>query len=459
MLNLRLSVIARWTGGRLLGDDRRVDSVSTDSRTLAAGALFVALPGEHHDAHDFVGAALQSGAAAAMVAREIGVDLPQIIVADPLLALGELARQVRLHTSVCVIGITGSNGKTTVKTLLASILARRGSTHVNAGNFNNEIGLPLTLLAMPVDTEFAVLEMGAGKPGDIAYLAGIAQPTVALINNIAVAHLERLGDLEGVARTKGALISALPDDGIAVINLDDAFAETFIELAGTRRIVGFGLDAAADISARFVACAPAGQFTLITPNGETAVKLALPGRHNVMNALAACAAAFAVDAQIPLDVVRDALEAARLLRGRLTRHVHASGAVIFDDSYNANPASFAAAIALLAAEQGETVLVMGDMAELGRDAEQLHFDTGALAKWSGIARLHAVGNLSRAAVAAFGDDARHHPDQAALIDALRSDLRQGVTLLIKGSRSSAMDRVVAALIDEDKSERGGRHAA
>ncbi|MGA9421501.1 MAG: UDP-N-acetylmuramoyl-tripeptide--D-alanyl-D-alanine ligase [Rhodanobacteraceae bacterium] len=459
MLNLRLTDIARWTSGRLLGADCRIDSVSTDSRTLAAGALFVALPGEHHDAHDFVAAASQNGAAAAMVSREIEVDLPQIIVPDPLLALGELARHVRSRSTACVVGITGSNGKTTVKTLLASILARRGPTHVNAGNFNNEIGLPLTLLAMPVDTEFAVLEMGAGKPGDIAYLAAIAKPTVAVINNVAAAHLERLGDLEGVAQTKGALISALPDDGVAVINLDDAFAETFIELAGARRIVGFGLDAAADISAHFVTGAPAGRFTLITPGGETAIELALPGRHNVMNALAACAAAFAVDARIPLDVVRDALGNARLLHGRLTRHAHASGAVIFDDSYNANPASFAAAIALLAAEPGETVLVMGDMAELGRDSEQLHFDTGALAKWSGIARLHAVGDLSRAAVAAFGDNARHHPDQAALIEALRADLRQGVTLLIKGSRSSAMDRVVAALIDGDQSERGGRHAA
>ncbi|HET6545840.1 MAG TPA: UDP-N-acetylmuramoyl-tripeptide--D-alanyl-D-alanine ligase [Rhodanobacteraceae bacterium] len=459
MLNLRLADIATWTGGRLCGVDARIDSVSIDSRTLSPGALFVALPGEHHDAHDFVAAAGERGAAAAMVARELAAELPQVVVADPLLALGELARHVRGRSSACVVGITGSNGKTTVKTLLAAILAQRGTTHVNAGNLNNEIGLPLTLLAMPPDAEFAVLEMGAGKAGDIAYLARIAQPSIALVNNVAAAHLERLGDLEGVAHTKGALISALPKGGCAVINLDDSFADYFIGLAGPRRIVRFGLGAGAMVGARLADDARDQRFTLITPTGEIEVDLPLPGRHNVMNAVAACAAAIAVDAAMPLEVMRDALQRASLVSGRLTRHLHASGAVIFDDTYNANPASFAAAIALLAAEPGDTVLVMGDMAELGADAEQLHFETGALAKWSGIARLHAVGELSRAAVAAFGAGASQHADHAGLIRALRRELRSGVTVLVKGSRSSAMEHVVAALLGAGPARAEDRHAA
>ncbi|MGA9342998.1 MAG: UDP-N-acetylmuramoyl-tripeptide--D-alanyl-D-alanine ligase [Rhodanobacteraceae bacterium] len=458
MLNLSLTDIAHWTGGHLSGGDARIDSVSIDSRTLMPGALFIALPGAHHDGHEFVAAAAARGARAALLARPVDIGLPQIVVADPLLALGNLARELRSRRNVRVVGITGSNGKTTVKTLLAALLATRGATHVNAGNFNNEIGLPLTLLAMPANAEFAVLEMGAGKPGDIAYLARIAQPVVALVNNVAAAHLERLGSLEGVARAKGALIASLPNEGVAVINRDDAFAEYFIKLAGDRRTVGFGLDALAEFSARFAEGSRTNHFTLVTPIGEIGIELPLPGRHNVMNALAACAAAFATDPQIRLEDMREALEGAHLLPGRLTRHQHATGALIIDDSYNANPASFAAAIALLAVEGGDTVLVMGDMAELGEDAEQLHFETGALAKWNGIAQLHAVGELSRAAVAAFGAGAQHYSDQSTLIESLRAELRDGLTLLIKGSRSSAMDRVVAALCGNEHVTEG-RYAA
>jgi UDP-N-acetylmuramoyl-tripeptide--D-alanyl-D-alanine ligase len=458
MLNLLLSDIARWTGGRLHGADATIEAVSTDTRTLGAGMLFVALKGERHDAHDFAGQARQNGAAALLVERELPLDLPQVVVADTLLALGELARAVRRRSRARVIGITGSNGKTTVKTLLASILARHGRTHVNPGNLNNEIGLPLTLLAMPADTEYAVLEMGAGKPGDIAYLARIAQPDVALVNNVAAAHLERLGSLQGVAETKGALYRALPDDGIAVINADDAFAEYFGLLAGPRRCLRFGLLRRADVGASGDPQAwTAGRFRLQSPAGVADIALPLAGRHNVMNALAASALAIALG--VPLATIREGLEAAPAVAGRLARRTHASGAVVIDDSYNANPGSFAAAIATLAASPGETVLVMGDMKELGTEAERLHADTGALARRSGIARLYAVGALSAAAVRAFGDGARHFPDQAALIDALRGELREGVVLLVKGSRSSAMDRVVHALVDGANGHGGERHVA
>jgi len=458
MLNLRLADVARWTGGRLHGADAAIDAVSTDTRALGAGMLFVALKGERHDAHEFADAARERGAAALLVERELAVALPQVVVADTLVALGELARAVRARSEARVVGITGSNGKTTVKTLVASILARHGRTHVNAGNFNNEIGLPLTLLAMPADTEYAVLEMGAGKPGDIAYLARIARPDVALVNNIAPAHLERMGSLQGVAETKGAIYRALPNDGIAVVNADDAFAEYFGVLAGTRRTLRFGLLRRADVGANLeIDGADGGRFRLLAPAGAIEIASPLRGRHNVMNVLAAATIALALG--VPLATIKAGIEAAPAVAGRLVRRVHASGAVVVDDSYNANPGSFAAAIATLAAEPAERVLVMGDMAELGTDAERLHAEVGALARRSGIQRLRAVGRLSRAAVDAFGAGAAHYADQAQLVDALRADLRAGVVLLVKGSRSSAMDRVVLAIGGDEDGNGGERHAA
>ncbi|MEO7323822.1 MAG: UDP-N-acetylmuramoyl-tripeptide--D-alanyl-D-alanine ligase [Dokdonella sp.] len=458
MLNLRLVDIAHWTGGRLLGADATIGAVSTDTRTLAIGMLFVALKGEHHDGHAFAAIARERGATALLVTHRLEVDLPQVVVTDTLLALGELARIVRARSRARVVGITGSNGKTTVKTLVASILERHGRTHVNAGNFNNEIGLPLTLLAMPADSEFAVLEMGAGKPGDIAYLARIAQPDVAVVNNVAAAHLERLGSLQGVAETKGAIYRSLPADGVAVINADDAFAEYFSRISSARKSLRFGLLRRADISANLDPDVNAdGHFRLLTPNVSTEVALPLTGRHNVMNALAASAVALALG--VPLTTIRAGLEAAPSVDGRLMRHTHASGAVLIDDSYNANPGSFAAAIATLANESGERVLVMGDMAELGADAERLHAEVGALAKRSGIQRMRAVGKLSRAAVDAFNGGALHYADQAQLLEVLRKELRPGVSLLVKGSRSSAMDRIVDALLDRAGNKRGERHVA
>jgi UDP-N-acetylmuramoyl-tripeptide--D-alanyl-D-alanine ligase len=451
-MKLRLADIASWVGGRLVGAAGTVGGVSTDTRTITPGALFVALRGERYDAHDFVATARERGATAALVERVLDVDMPQIVVGDTLTALGELARAVRLQHGARVVGITGSNGKTTVKTFAASILARHGRTHVNAGNLNNEIGVPLTLLAMPETTQYAVIEMGAGKPGDIDYLARIARPDIGLVNNVAPAHLERLGSERGVAETKGAIYSALPADGVAIVNADDAYAPYFIGLARPRRIIRFGLDANAEVGAEI---GTHGDFTLRTPLGESRIALAQPGRHNVMNALAAAAIATALD--VPVATIRVGLEAAPAVAGRLARRRHASGAVLIDDSYNANPGSFAAAIATLAAEPGETILVMGDMAELGVDAERLHAHVGALAKASGITRLHAVGRLSRAAAEAFGAGAAHYADQSALIAALREELSAGVTALVKGSRSSAMDRVVNALIDDGNG--GERHAA
>ncbi len=452
MLNLRLKEIAVWTRGTLHGADVPVGGVCTDSRTLRPGELFVALVGERHDGHDHVAEAVQRGAAGAVVARRLQADLPQIVVADTQQALGDIASAVRAQRDVGVIGITGSNGKTTVKTLAAAIFARCGQTHSNPGSFNNEIGLPLTLLAMPDDTRWAVLEMGAGKPGDIAYLAAIARPRIGLVNNIGPAHLERMHTLEGIAETKGAIYQALPADGVAVINADDAFADFFTRLAGTRATLRFGLDNPAEVRAESISLhAEGSDFQLVTPAGGTHVHLPLPGRHNVANALAAAALAHA--AGIGVADIAAGLAAAEGVAGRLLRHVSPAGWTLLDDSYNANPGSALAAVATLALQPGEHWLVLGDMAELGSDGAALHEEIGRAARAQGVARLFAVGTLAEGAARAFGDAAEVFDDQTSLIAALRRELRAGVTVLVKGSHSSHMERVVEALCGETGGER------
>ena len=342
-----------------------------------------------------------------------------------------------------------------MKTLAASILSRGFRCHVNAGNLNNEIGLPLSLLRMPVQTEVAVLEMGAGKPGDIAYLAGIAQPDIALVNNVAAAHLARMGTLEGVAETKGAIYAALPPDGIAVINAECAFAERFAELARGRRIVRFALDRAADVTARIRTLGSSTRFELVVGAGVLDVDLPLAGRHNVRNALAAASLALAAGAS--LDAIRQGLEQVQGVSGRLTRHALGNGVTLIDDSYNANPGSVRAAIDTLALERGERWLVLGNMAELGPRAEQLHAEVGAHARASGIERLVTVGTLSAAASERFGANAEHHASHDEAIAALRAQLHPGATVLVKGSRSSAMERVVNALLGKTDGENA--HAA
>ncbi|MFT3789818.1 MAG: UDP-N-acetylmuramoyl-tripeptide--D-alanyl-D-alanine ligase [Rudaea sp.] len=459
---LRLSEIALWTRGTLQGRDLMVRGVATDTREAMPGALFVALKGENFDGHDFVGKAKEAGAIALLVAKPVASDLPQVVVANTLLALGDLASHARAQRRARVVGITGSNGKTTVKTLVASILSLHGKTHVNAGNFNNEIGLPLSLLAMPEDTQYAVFEMGAGKPGDIDYLAAIARPEIGLVNNIGPAHLERMGSLEGIAETKGALYAALPAHGVAVINADDAFAGLFERMNRAQRVIRFGLDDAsiksgADVGAEIRKLGAESHFALRTPAGGIDVALPLAGRHNVANALAAASVALALD--VPLATVKQGLETAPAVKGRLVRHAMAGGWTLIDDSYNANPASTAAAIATLVEEPAEAWLVLGDMRELGPRARELHAQVGALAKKNGIAWLYTVGELSRAAAAAFGEGAQHFADQQALTRALAAQVRPGINVLVKGSRGSAMDRIVKALLDAAGGNGGTRHAA
>jgi UDP-N-acetylmuramoyl-tripeptide--D-alanyl-D-alanine ligase len=469
MKPLQLSDVARMTGGRLHGADIVIDAIATDTRSLLVGGrtLFIALKGERFDGHDHVATAAQAGVAAALVSRVVDASLPtgalpQIVVADTERALADFAAALqRDRNGVKVVGITGSNGKTSVKALTMAILSRAGHAYANPGNRNNEIGLPLAVLDTPEDAQFAIYEMGAGQPGDIAYLTAVARPDVAIVNNIAPAHLERMGSLLGVADTKGAVYDALPEDGVAVINADEAFAPFFAERAHGHRLIRFGLDASADVTARDIAPTDGGsRFILVAPQGEATIDLAMPGRHNVRNALAA--ASIALGLGVTIDVIAAGLNAAEPVAGRLIAHRMGNGAVLIDDSYNANPGSLVAAIDTLAdvSRGGEGWLVLGDMRELGADAAQMHAEMGRRAKAAGLKRLFALGPLSAEAAQAFGEGATQYDSHEALTAALRSDLRDGVRVLVKGSRGSAMDNIVKALLaSETSAGEGATHAS
>lgn len=447
MKRLPLSLLAHWAGGELQGDDAVVDAMTQDTRALQPGSLYVALRGERFDGHDFAYDAAMRGASAVLVEHAVKVELPQIVVADSQLALARIAAGIHQDQAGKMVAITGSNGKTSVKTLVVAILQRAGVTYFNPGNRNNEIGLPLAVIDAPDDADFAVYEMGAGQPGDIAYLTDIVAPDVALVNNVAAAHLERMGSLLGVAETKGAIYDALPASGTAVINADDAFAEYFAERVADRRILRFGLEASADVTARDIHAGAGGSsFVLVAPQGEVRVELRLPGRHNVLNALAAASLALACD--VSLATIAEGLAAAQPVAGRQIAYALGNGAVLIDDSYNANPGSLAAAIDALAGAGDEAWLVLGDMRELGADAEALHADAGRRARTAGIRRLYTLGPLSQHAAQAFGDGARHFDTHKTLAEALRADLHAGVRCLVKGSRGSAMDKIVTALLAE-----------
>ncbi|WP_433852493.1 UDP-N-acetylmuramoyl-tripeptide--D-alanyl-D-alanine ligase [Stenotrophomonas nitritireducens] len=445
-----LSLIAHWAGGELHGEDASIDAIGNDTRTLAPGSLYVALRGERFDGHDFAAGAVENGASALLVERLLPLDVPQVVVADAERALAKIATAMQQGRATRVFAITGSNGKTSVKTLLLAILQHVAmvegrQVYATPGNRNNEIGMPLAVIDAPEDADFAIYEMGTGKPGDIAYLTAIAAPDVALVNNVAPAHLERMGSLLEIANTKAAVYDDLRAGGVAVVNADDAFAPFFADRAGTHRVIRFGLEASADVTATGIALAEAGsRFRLRTPQGEAEVALQLPGRHNVLNALAA--ASLALAAGIALPHVAEGLAQARPVAGRQVAHLLPSGALLVDDSYNANPGSLAAAIAALAAGREEGWLVLGDMRELGPDAQALHAQAGVRAREVGLKRLYTLGPLSQAAAQAFGEGARHFDSHAALAAALDTDLHAGVRCLVKGSRGSAMDKIVTALL-------------
>ena len=448
---MQMSELAQSVHGRIQGGDALFSSVSTDTRSIQPGALFVALSGPNFDGNAFVSRAAEKGAVGALVREDAAnAPLPTVAVDDTRAALGSLAATWRGKQQAKIYAVTGSNGKTTVKEMLASILALEETGIATAGNLNNDIGMPLTLLRLRQGDVYAVLEMGMNHAGEIARLTDIARPDVALINNAAAAHLEGLGSLENVARAKGEILQGLGADGIAVLNADDAFFPLWKELAGARRIISFGLADAADVSVSIASSqsrALAGErMRMRTPRGEVDIRLPLPGQHNVMNALAAAAAALAGGAS--LEQIRQGLENMQPVAGRLVVLTDVNGATILDDSYNANPASMAAALDVLAGYPGEKILVMGDMGELGEDSLEQHEQIGVLAKSKGVDRLLAVGEQSRLAVEAFGGGGRWFEDQTVLLAALQPRLNNDTAVLVKGSRASRMDRISQKLIGE-----------
>jgi UDP-N-acetylmuramoyl-tripeptide--D-alanyl-D-alanine ligase len=430
------------------GPDAIFAGCSTDSRSVARDALFVALKGPVHDGHEHVDEARDRGAAAALVSRplrqSIESSMPVIRVADTLQALGRLSGAWRDRFDLPVIGVTGSNGKTTVKEMLAAILSAGAPVLATRGNLNNEIGLPLTLMELGAEHRLAVIEMGANHAGEIARLAELARPHVGVITQCAPAHLEGFGTIEGVARAKGELLTSLDADGTAIINADDAFAPLWRELAGSRRRIEFAIDAHAEVQASWQREDTGSRIEMTTPAGAIALRLALPGRHNVANAAAATAAAIAVGAA-PEAVVAG-LEGMRPVPGRLELKVLEGGARIIDDTYNANPASLQAGLEVLAAFPGRHWLVLGDMAELGDEAPDFHRQAAKLVRDYGVDRLLTIGELSRLTAISFGEGADHHASMDELVESLGESLEPQTTVLIKGSRSMGMERVVAALM-------------
>ncbi len=442
MMRLTLSRIAELCDGRLIGHDAPVQGMSHDTRTLRPGNLFVALAGENSDGHRFVAAAANAGAGGALVARPVDSPLAQVGVDNVLQAMGQVAAAWRRELSVRIAGITGSNGKTTVKDMLAAICSRIAPSLSTGGNYNNEIGVPLTLARLAPEHRYAIIEMGASQSGDIRYLASLAEPEVGIVTNAAAAHLEGFGSLEGVARTKGEMFEALKPGGTAIINRDDTFYPLWRDMAGHCSRLTFGLAAEADVRAEM---SPGG-VKLQTPSGTAELRLPLPGRHNLLNALAATAAGLALEVELANIVA--ALTEVRSPPGRLQMLTSRSGARLLDDTYNANPASLYAGLEVLCEMEGEPWLVLGDMAELGADAERLHAEMGQTAADLGVRRLLTCGPISRAASAAFGLGARHFDQQIELIKFLDSRLSPDICCLVKGSRSMAMERVVHALVGE-----------
>jgi UDP-N-acetylmuramoyl-tripeptide--D-alanyl-D-alanine ligase len=430
-------------GASVQGADVRFSGVSTDTRTLRRADLFVALRGERFDGHGFLRQAAAAKAAAAVVDRKFAgeLPLPAAVVDDTRIALGALARHWRARFRPALVAVAGSNGKTTVKEMLAAILrchAGEDAVLATAGNLNNDIGVPLMLLRMRQAHRWCAIELGMNHKGEIAYLADIARPTVALVNNAQREHLEFMRSVEEVAAENAAVYAALAADGIAVVNADDAHAGFFRTRAGARRIVDFGLEAPAAVSGAFRLQPLSSELAICAPDGEAQATLAIPGLHNVRNALAAAAAAHA--AGVGVKAIAAGLAAFRPYTGRLQVKQARGGATLIDDTYNANPDSVRAAIDVLASCPGPTVLVLGDMGEVGAQGADFHREVGTYARAKGIGTLLALGEAARDAVQAFGPGARHFDKLEELIPNV-----SGKSILVKGSRFMKMERVVAAL--------------
>jgi UDP-N-acetylmuramoyl-tripeptide--D-alanyl-D-alanine ligase len=446
---MMLSDIAKSTQGEFFGADIAIESVSLDTRTIKPGELYIAIQGKNFDGNQFVETAVQNGAAAALVRKGITAAVPYIAVDDTHLALAELAGAWRRKVAASVVGITGSNGKTTVKEMTAAVLAVKGSVLFTQGNLNNDIGVPLTLLRLQEQHRFAVIEMGANHPGEIEYTSTYAQADVVILNNAGAAHIEGFGSLDGVAKAKGEIIETLKQNGIAILNRDDRYFEYWQGLAGGRKVVSFGLRENADVFARATKTECVSgfvtSFELVTAQGSLMVQLKLAGQHNVLNALAATAAGLALG--LDLQMIKQGLESVKPVKGRLQPVVSRLGNLVIDDTYNANSASLAVGLDVLASCSGKPWLVLGAFGELGPQSAKMHKDMGYLIKDKGVVRLLAVGADAKNTVHGFGEGGQFFETQADLLDVLQQDLSGNETILVKGSRAQRMENIVAALVE------------
>ncbi len=450
-----LRELAQPLRAQLHGSDCEIRRVSTDSRDITAGDLFVALRGERFDGHDYLPQVHAAGASAAVVVSPSSVALPQLQVTDTQRALGGVGQYNRNLYTGALVAITGSSGKTTVKNMVCAVLSRAGETLATRGNFNNEIGVPLTLLRLHPQVEYAVVEMGAARGGDIRYLCELGKPNIAVLLNAMPAHLEGFGSIEDVAQAKGEIFDDLRSDDCAVINADQPWAKAWRKRAGDASVLDFGLHAPAAITAREIQLRgiEGVSFTASTPSGDIVVRLALPGEHNVANALAAIAVGLACG--LNLSAIRDGLESLHAVAGRLRVVRAASGARVIDDCYNANPGSVRAAIDTLAGSTGHRTLVLGAMLELGDDSAALHAEIGAYAKAAGVEQLWGVGPELAPTVEAFGPGGQLFVSMGELLETLCGGTRTGVefdaddTVLVKGSRGAGMERVLEVLVPEN----------
>ncbi|WP_417439115.1 UDP-N-acetylmuramoyl-tripeptide--D-alanyl-D-alanine ligase [Idiomarina sp.] len=451
MISVSLKWIAEQVEGRLIGSDCTIDKVSTDTRADLEDALFIALKGRNFDAHDFVEQALAKGAAAIICEKQQDSECRQIIVENSRHALGRLGAAVKAKVAPKTVAVTGSNGKTTVKEMLAAILSIQHPVLATQGNFNNDIGVPLTLLRLEEKHKYAVVELGANHPGEIAYTTDLVRPDVAILNNVSAAHVEGFGSLHGVARAKTEIFRGVSSQGTAITPRDSEFYPCWERACADMKWKSFGLTDSADVYASDVVLNSDGHpaFTLHLGGETKRIELKLSGRHNVLNALSAAAAASELG--ISLDDIVTGLQRVEPAQGRLTTIKVSDHLRIIDDTYNASVASTKAALDLLGSYQGYRIFVLGDMGELGADARAYHEDIGEHAIGTGIDNLYSLGVLSQSASEVFnGHGGKHFGSLQSLVESVLQRLteqtgKQPVTVLVKGSRSAHMERVVAAI--------------
>lgn len=443
--SMSLGDIAKILSAEYVGDDITVKGISTDTRTIKGGELFIALKGPNFDGQSFVDAAIEKGAVACLVQDKIDAQ-NFIVTKDTHQALGLLAKAWRQKFNKPVFAITGSNGKTTVKEMIASIVSQEQSIMATIGNLNNDIGVPLTLFRLNDDYDAAVIEMGANHSGEINYLTNITQPDIAIITNIGAAHLEGFGSIENTAKAKGEIFNGLKKTGTAIINADDPFYDYFKDITTEYKVLSFGYKNKADVSCQCESNTKGSHLKVTTPKGDCEINLKLLGAHNVINSLAAIAAAVA--ANVSLEQIVQGLECLKPVNGRLQMKQGLNNSRVIDDTYNANPSSLHAAINVLHDFSGKRFLALGDMGELGDDTDELHIEAGSYAKKSGVTSLYSFGKLAAKAAKEFGGNGFCYDKHEDMINALRDELSQDVTLLVKGSRSMHMENIVNALTAE-----------